>query len=379
MGEFKINIIKKSLCCFVCLAFIMLYMTTDAHAQQQDTRPFLMSFTYQPYDWSEDAFSKTHQFIQNNADATFFYFDDGVPWPEALNSSPFHENVNAHIKEHTKQTKKNDKVFVGVNFLGKDRTSLASYWGQEDSMPLPDGWSQKSLDDPDVVTAYTKYCKRMIKSLKPDIFVYGMEIDSIQMDIKDKNFVKLKFFLNSVYKELKKEFPDLTLVLTFVLLPEKDMQPKKDMIKELLPYTDIYAVSLYPYLFDGIAGDAFKLPDNLFSQIGEYIGDKPFAIAETGFNAKRWSVLSKLIWISGNEKSQTHYVRFLLEEANKLDAVFVNWWVPRDLDKLWKKMKASGADPVYSQWNSNGLLKANGEKRPSYFVWHEWYQKKIRN
>ena len=354
-------------------------MTINTHAQQQDNRAFLMSLTYQPYDWSEDAFSSTHQFIQNNADATFLYFDDGVPWPEALNDISFHENVNSDIATKSAQAKKNDKVFVGVNFLGKDRTSLASYWAQEDSMTLPDGWSQKPLNDPRVISAYTNYCKRMIKAFKPDIFVYGMEVDSINMDIKDKDFATLKSFLSSVYKELKKEFPDLTLVLTFVLLPEKDMQTKRGMIKELLPYTDIYAVSLYPYLFDGIAGDAFKLPDNLFSQVSDYIGDKPFAIAETGFNAKRWSVLSKLIWISGNEKSQAHYVRFLLEESNKLDAVFVNWWVPRDLDELWKKMKASGADPMFSQWNSNGLLNANGEERPSYFIWKEWHEKKIRN
>lgn len=102
-----------------------------------------MSFTYQPYDWSEDAFLKTHQFIQNNADATFFYFDDGVPWTEALNGTPFHEKVNSDISAKSEQAKKNDKIFVGVNFLVKDRASLASYWATEDSMLPPEGWSQK--------------------------------------------------------------------------------------------------------------------------------------------------------------------------------------------------------------------------------------------
>ena len=357
----------------------MFFMMGNANAQPPDTRPFFMSFTYQPYDWSGEAFSKTHRFIQNNADATFFYFDDGVPWLEAINDISFHENVKLDIAEKAEQAKKNDKVFVGVNFLGKDRASLASYWAQEDSMDLPEEWAQKSLNDFDVMKAYVTYCKRMIEAFEPDIFIYGMEIDSVKMDIESDDFRILKFFLSSVHKELKKEFPDLTLVLTFVLLPEEDMLQKKDMIQELLPYTDIYAVSLYPYLFDGIAGDAFKLPDNLFSQVRGYIGDKPFAIAETGFNAKRWSVLSKLVWISGDEKSQAQYVRFLLEEADKLGAVFVNWWVPRDLDQLWKKMKASGADPMFSQWNSNGFLKADGEKRPSYFVWKEWYQKERRD
>lgn len=373
------NTTKKSICYITCLAFTAICMAINTQAQQQDSRPFLMSFTYQPYDWSEDAFSNTGQFIQQNADATFLYFDDGVPWLEALNDVSFHENVTADIQEKAELAQNNEKVFVGVNFLGKDRTSLASYWAQEDSMPLPKNWASKTANDSDVIAAYVNYCKRMISAFKPDIFVYGMEIDSIKMDIKGKDFAQLKIFLRSVYTELKNEFPDQTLALTFVLLPEKDMQNKKGMIKELLQYTDIYAVSIYPYLFDGIAGDANKIPDNLFSQVQNYAGEKPFAIAETGFNAKRWHVLSKFIWIPGNEESQSGYVRFMLEEADKLNAVFVNWWVPRDLDELWNKMKASGTDPLLSQWNSNGLLKANGDKRPSYYLWKEWYGKTIRD
>lgn len=361
---------------FMIMTFCMI---NNLMAEEQDSRSFLMSMTYQPYDWSDEAFDETYRFIQKNADATFFYFDDGVPWSEALNGTPFHQNVNADIEEKLLQAQKSDQLFVGVNFLGKDRSSLASYWAKEDSMALPENWAEKTLGDPDVVKAYIQYCKRMIAAFKPTVFIYGMEVDSVRMDVGSKDFEVLQAFISAVYTELKKEFPDVKHVLTFVLLPEEDMRTKVDMVRALLPYTDIYAVSLYPYLFDGIAGDANKIPSRLLSQVRDYIRDKPFAIAETGFNAKRWSVLSKLIWIAGDETSQSRYVRFLLAEADQLDAVFVNWWVPRDLDALWLKMKASGADPMYSQWNSNGLMRANGEARPSYYVWQEWYQKKIRD
>lgn len=371
--------IKKNVHYLTCLFITIYFISMNVYAQESKNRNFFMSFTYQPYDWSEEAFSYTSQFIQSNADAIFLYFDDGVPWVEALNDAPFHKNVHATIKERTELAKYNDRVFVGVNFLGKDRSSLASYWAYEDGLPLPENWSQKNINDPDVIEAYIKYCKRIIESLQPDIFIYGMEVDSVIMDTKDKRFLEFKVFIRSVYAELKQEFPDLNLALTFVLLPEKDMQRKKIMIRELMPYTDIYAVSLYPYLYDGIAGVADKIPDNLFSQVSNYIEDKPFAIAETGFNAKKWSVLTKLIWIPGNENSQAEYVRFMLNEAEKLDAVFVNWWVPRDLDQLWNRMKDSGADLMLSQWNSNGLVRANGEKRPSYSVWKEWHQRQIEN
>lgn len=337
-----------------------------------------MSFTYQPYDWSPEAFSDTHSFIQNNADATFFYFDDGVPWIESLNRDAFHENVSKDIHSKAKEAKKTRQVFVGTNFLGKDRATLAPYWKEKDSLELPDAWAQKTLDDPKVINAYTNYCKRMIETFEPDIYVYGMEVDSIMMDPNEKNFRQLHIFLDSVYKALKQEFPQTTLVLTFVLLPEENMQSKLEMIKALLPYTDVYAVSLYPYLFDGIAGDSSKLSNNLFSQVRGYIGNKPFAVAETGFNAKDWKVLSRLIWIEGNETSQDNYLRFLLEESAKLEAVFINWWVPRDLDYLWKKMKAAGADSMLSQWNSNGLLDAHGNKRKSFYRWKNWYQKEVQ-
>jgi len=116
----------------------------------------------------------------------------------------------------------------------------------------------------------------------------------------------------------------------------------------------------------------------IFSRVGHYIGDKPFAVAETGFNAKTWRVLSKFIWIPGNEASQANYVDFLLSESNKLGARFVNWWVPRDIDALWLKMKEAGADPLLSQWNSNGLVDSKGSPRRGFMIWREWLNKKIQ-
>ncbi|MES9850741.1 MAG: hypothetical protein ABW170_02780 [Candidatus Thiodiazotropha sp. L084R] len=142
--------------------------------------------------------------------------------------------------------------------------------------------------------------------------------------------------------------------------------------------TDIYAVSIYPYLLDGIAGNSEKIPRNLFSRVRSYIGDKPFGVAETGFNAKTWRVLSRFIWIPGNEESQAGYIKFLMDESNKLNAKFVNWWVPRDLDMLWERMKDAGADPVMSQWNSNGLVNSQGTPHQGLEFWKTWLKKPLK-
>lgn len=356
---------------FMCLLASSLTMAQE----KPDTRSFLLGFTYQPYDWSERAFEDTYSFINQNSDMVFYYFDDGVPWQEAATNSPYHNNVETLLNKRLAHVADNQKVAVGVNFLAKDRLSLAAYWGEEDALPRSGRWANRDVNDPNVIKAYVSYCKNMIRRFKPDYFVYGMEIDSVEMDVSSKEFIALEEMTSIVYTELRQEFKDLPLVLTFMLAPEKDMQIRKKMVKKLLPYTDIYAVSLYPYLFDGIGGDADKLPTGLLSKVKSYIGNKPFAVAETGFNAKTWRVLSRAVWVPGNEQSQAKYVDFLLREASKMDALFVNWWVPRDLDALWIKMKNAGADPMFSQWNSNGLLTSKGEHRQGLKIWRQWLDK----
>ena len=355
----------------------LLGISSMTYAEKLTERSFDLGFTYQPYDWSEQAFEDTYNFIEQNGDLIFHYFDDGVPWPEAFANSDYHSHVDDIINTRIDHVRDNQKVALGVNFLAKNRLSLAAYWGEQDSLKLPDEWANKGINHPDVITAYVAYCRSMIQRFQPDYFIYGMEIDSVAFDIESNEFLALENMIQTVYTKLHHEFPDLPLVLSFVLLPEQDMQQRKHIVKRLLPYSDIYAVSLYPYLFDGIAGDADKLPKNLLSRARNYIGDKPFAIAETGFNAKTWHVKSKGINIPGNESSQANYVNFLLQEANTLNALFVNWWVPRDLDKLWIKMEAAGADPMFSQWNSNGLVDAQGKPRPGLAAWRSWLKKEI--
>lgn len=349
----------------------------DEESKPDSARSFLLGFTYQPYDWSEEAFSETYSFIADNSDMIFHYFDDGVPWGEALAETQYHPNVEKELTTRLKNRRINQGLALGVNFLAKNRRDLASYWGESDGQILPKEWAARRLGDPVTVAAYINYCRSMIQRFQPDYFIYGMEIDSHELAIQSDEFRDLESFVAKVYSALRNEFPDLPLVLTFALLPEGEMEQRRVMLKRLLPYTDIYAVSLYPYLFDGVGGQADKLPDNFLARVKDYAGDKPFAIAETGFNAKTWQLLTRFIWVPGSEASQAKYVARLLSEANTLDAEFVNWWVPRDLDALWKKMRNAGADPLWSQWNSNGLLDADGRSREGLRVWREWLAKPV--
>jgi hypothetical protein len=41
-------------------------------------------------------------------------------------------------------------------------------------------------------------------------------------------------------------------------------------------------------------------------------------------------------------------------------------------------MKDAGADPILSQWNSNGLVDADGKHRQGFDVWKSWLNKPIK-
>lgn len=211
-------------------------MNQFASAQESsNTRSFYLGLTYQPYDWSEQAFEETYSFIANNSDMIFHYFDDGVPWEEASSDSKYHNNVESQLNERMKHIRKNQKITVGVNFLGKDRRTVAFYWGKEDSLPRSGKWANYGINHPDVISAYISYCRSMIKRFNPDYFIYGMEVDSVELDITSKEFQALETVITRTYIELREEFPNLPLVLTFMLAPEEDMHKRKIMVQRLLP------------------------------------------------------------------------------------------------------------------------------------------------
>ncbi|GAB4120409.1 MAG: hypothetical protein Tsb0027_15730 [Wenzhouxiangellaceae bacterium] len=60
---------------------------------QPDARPFLMGFTYQPYDWNDEAFDKTFDYLRKHGDMITMFHDVGIPWDEALSKSPLPKSL----------------------------------------------------------------------------------------------------------------------------------------------------------------------------------------------------------------------------------------------------------------------------------------------
>jgi hypothetical protein len=370
---------NKFTLCLLSIVFITMGLNLPVSADNpnagknaaQQKRSFLMGFTPQPYDVSEEAYQRTYSFISDNADLIAHHVDEGVPWTEVLSKKAFHNNAEQDINRRLKNTKPGQKVYLALSPLNIDRKSLAGYWAQDSHAERPGEWKNRSFGDPEVIQAYIAYCKRMIERFKPSYLAYAIEVSDFKT-YNPEQFPGFKKLLAETYQALKKDYKDLPVFLTFVLGDPGYMNERSATIKELLPYTDYFAVSSYPYVFDGVGGEPKRLPKDWFKQVKKIAPNKPFAVAETGFIAQTFWALSKLLVIPANSGGQKGYVEFLLKEAQELDAKFVIWFVPVDYDKLWKVMADQGADVGLKQWRDTGLMDDKFNPRPAMKVWQDW-------
>ena len=265
--------------------------------------------------------------------------------------------------------KPGQKVLLAISPMKSDRRTLV---GGPDK---PDLWKNKSFRDPTVIDAYCHYCNDMINRFKPIHFIYGLEVNSHFKTLTEREFQDFLCFCQQVHGRLKAVHPNLTDSLEFSLTDRKSMVERQATMKALAKYSDLICISTYPYVPEAaphVLGDARKIPADWFESFTKMFPGKNCAITETGFNSKLVNYWDRVI--PGNQDSQDRYVRFMLNEATRLNFKMVNWWAYRDLDKLWLQMKAGGTDDAWSQWNSNGLVDSDGNQKSAYTTWKSWHE-----
>jgi hypothetical protein len=89
----------------------------------------------------------------------------------------------------------------------------------------------------------------------------------------------------------------------------------------------------------------------LFLPIADIASDRPFAVAEKGFNATELVLRQCALRIHGSESGQTQYMHFLLEQGNRLDAEFVVWFFCMDYDDFWSRVKATDIGELFMIWD----------------------------
>lgn len=342
-----------------------------AGSQDKKVRPFALGVNPFPYDLTPEAIEATQLWILDNTDLVSIKLDEGVPWQEALeNKSTYDPGFEGSLDWKSKHPQ-DRKVFVSVTPLNKDKNGMAGYRGALENMPNPDPWNKKDLDDPLVAKAFLNFCREMIRRFRPDYFAYGIEVNQlVKVPVKWKKFVP---FARDVYSVLKKEYPQLQIFVTLSTdqaIEAEQATIQKKAISEVLPFSDMVAVTAIPYLKEA---NPSKLPKNYFAQMAALAPQKPFAIAETAFLAEDVTVDLGPLHLErvGKAAWQADYLRYCFEEGTKHNAKFIIWMIPRDLDQLYTKLPPLIRD-ILLPIKDTGLLDGEGKPRKSYELWSQW-------
>lgn len=356
-------------------ALVVLLLVPSANAALPGTRSFYMGFTPAEYDATSQALEGTYAFINKNADLIAHHFAEGVPWPEAYDQKPYHPSVERNLLYRARKRSSRQKVFLYLSPMTVQAEGLGGYWGAKSNMPRPGAWQRKDFDDPEVITAYTNFCSDMIRRLKPDFMAYGIEVNGLVKGAPSKwpKFVKLA---RVVYAALKAEHRSLPIFVSLQLdYFWADEATQRKAVAEILPYTDYIAVSTYPYV--DRYPDPRQIPAGYFAAPAALAPKKPFAVAETGFTAKPVNAFGARI--RGREDWQDAYLQRLLAESQRLHAQFVVWFVPRDYDALFERLKAlhvpGNTLDLLSVWKSSGLVDAQGTPRKALETWTDWLKR----
>ena len=363
---------------FALAAFTFIGCNKDDEVK---TRSFHMGFTPFPHEISLEGANYVYGKLESEADIINHHFDNGVPWIEALNGEPFKQNIVDDWNFRKAKTSGHHKVCVSVTPLNFGRNGLAAYRGESDNMSLPAPWNSFKFNTPEVKTAYLNYCKRAIDFFDPDYFAMAVEANLLHVTNPGlwSDYNELHSY---VYTELKAAYPELPVFTTVVgahllsgFIDGNDHVTERLAVLQLLEYSDLYAISFYPYM-SKFLGKPY--PDNTFDELF-HISEKPLCVAETGYVAQTFSMDVGFgpVTIESDQAKQQKYYKDLLEASNKRNAEFVISFCLRDYDQLWQQI-GSPTD-LNIAWRDSGLYDENGNTRMAYTTWKDYFSKKYEH
>lgn len=345
-----------------------------------DSRPFYLGLTPFPYDISTiEAIEYVYDKIGDDADLICHHFDNGIPWDQALLDDD-HTTYPAKVTEDWDYRRSHipagHKVYVAITPINSMRDGLAPIWNETgDNQPLTTPWSGYAFNHADVKAAYLNYCRSVINYFNPDYIAIGVEVNLVKQFIPTQwaAYVDLQ---SETYDALEIEYPDLPkfVTLTGIDLVEgysnSNHTDQMAALTDIMDYTDYYAISLHPF-FAEVPGAA--IPLDMFEKIfasSLNMDAKPVCITETSFPAQRLSMTAydPDITLAGTAAKQKEYFTLLLNEAHRLDMVFVVNFLVRDYDVLWQTTLGAPED-INKAWRDTGFYDENGFRRPVLGLW----------
>jgi hypothetical protein len=333
-------------------------------------RAFHLGFTAFPYDMTAKALTDVETFLHDNADILAVHME-GVPWLEASADKPFHQEMLNEWKRQQAAKPPGGKLYLALTPINNDRSDLAAYRSEREGLPMPDAFVGKAFDAPIVMDAYLTYCRRAIQHFSPDYLAIGIEANELFHKARAKwpAYVKLH---RHVYAALKREHPKLPIFATFTLhnMLNADWADRREMLaafKDLMPANDVVAASFYPFMANltGQLDPSLQWVTREFDRYG-----KPYAITEMGQPAEPLVLESLKITLPGSPGLQRQVLAKTLGFAHARRTEFVIWFVPRDYDALWEKMRNT-APEFFKAWRDCGLQDGDGKPRPALELWKE--------
>jgi len=354
----------------LALAAVLIVPAVVAAAAQPTRRHFLMGFTPFPHDMTVPAIKAVDRFVRDNGDIIAVHLE-GVPWLEANTEKPFHKKMLDNWQRLRNARDAQGKLFLALTPINNDRSDLAAYRSDREGLPMPEPFVGKGFNDPIVMDAYLAYCRRAVRYFKPDYLAVGIEVNELYHKARGKwpAYVRLH---RHVYKALKQDNPKLPIFVTFALhnMLNADWADRRATItaaKKLMAYSDVVGVSYYPIMakLTGKTNQSFRWLVREFAGSG-----KPFAVTRTGQPAEPVVLSRHKITFPASEKAQQLMLSKLLSFAHVARVEFVVWFIPRDFDDLWAKMKNT-APEFMKLWRDCGLLDGQGKERAAYRLWQK--------
>lgn len=356
---------------------------TASQATQIVPRSFHLGFTPFPHAYTVAAVEAAYDVISNDADMVVQHLDDGIPWAEALDNADngttyrdtYAANLVGDLDYKFQHNPAGHALYLAVTPLDMMREGLALHRGDSSNEALTPPWDGYDLDDPLVIRAYIQHCMNMIDHFDPDFFVYAIEANILAAHDKLNGTNKWSDFVTlagSVYSALKARHPDLPVSLSLqVGFFHADVSEQTAAIAQILPYTDSVAISAYP--FTDIP-DPADLPADYFSRLTDLAPSKPVVIAETAWPAEDLEDVNNpgTIIAAEDPQRQQKYIRFLIDEMDRLNGRFLVLFCTRDYDDFWESdLKNDSNAQLIRTWRDTGLYDGAGNPRPALDIWQE--------
>ncbi len=329
------------------------------------TRSFHMGFTPWPADLTSEGVTTARDFAHAHGDIVSIMFIGGIPWPEAQGDQPFSKDVENSMAYRPPAGK---KLFLSISPLNSGRTDLAPYWGVKDNLPLPPPWDKRAMNSPEVKSAYLRFCRRAVKSMRPDYLAIGIELNDL-LSHNPAKWRQAKELYRETYTALKAEYPALPVFFTTDVLHYKRLAKEAEATDQerevagLMRYSDLFAMSVYPYM-------SFTVPRPVPADFLEFATKfkKPIAISESGMSSRDVPLKSFKITLTGSMSDQKQFTELLLKTAASENYVFVINFATTDFDKLCDKLPPP-TDDLARIWAYTGMQTSDRQPKPALDVW----------